>query len=134
MKYKGLIIIFSITFVLLLFILFYDNDKYLGVYEKSMTIYYDTVITEGYEWVYSVDVDGIIELSNINIKDNDDDTLRNEWVFLPLSNGNVRLVFEYKNDSEDVLYKIFYDLQVKDDKIYWIYGEGIGMMYYPNPY
>ena len=40
----------------------------------------------------------------------------------------------YSFQDEDYLYKIVYDLKVKGNKIYWVYGEGFGLLSYPNPY
>lgn len=132
MKNLRYIIIFGTTFILLLFILFYKSD-YLGIYKDQMTVFYDTLVSEGYEWNYILS-DNILEVSNVN-ESFKDDVVRNEWTFVPVSDGDVQLVFEYKNDKdEDYLYKIVYDLKVKGNKIYWVYGEGLGLLSYPNPY
>lgn len=132
MKNLRYIIIFGTTFILLLFILFYKSD-YLGVYKDQMTVFYDTLVSEGYEWNYILS-DNILEVSNVN-ESFKDDVVRNEWTFVPVSDGDVQLVFEYNNDKdEDYLYKIVYDLKVKGNKIYWVYGEGFGLLSYPNPY
>jgi len=120
---KRLFLIFGITIILLSIIL-YSKNKFLGIYDKYITIYFDLPIQQGYEWEYNIDNKKSLELhSNKNDK----------WKFKAIKNGNIKLTFEYKN-KDDVKYKIIYDFKIKNKKIYWIEGEGYGMTYYPNPY
>lgn len=113
-------IIFGITIVLLLFILFYN--PYLGVYSDSITIKYD-FNEENYYWEYNIDNDNLILDSNGD----------NYWKFIPNQNGNTKLEFIYKND-QDIKYRIIYSFKIRKNKIYWIDGEGYGLLDFPNPY
>ena len=112
-------IIFGITFILALIIIFYN--PYLAVYKDSITIYYDNY-EEGYLWNYSIDNDNLklIESSN------------NKWVFKPNKNGKVKLTYYYKSDNENK-YTIYYEFKVKGNKIFWTKGEAKGLLSYPNP-
>ena len=113
-------IIFGITFVLLLFILFYN--PYLGVYNGSVTIEY-SFDDEDYIWSYEINNDSLVLA----------DSTDNKWKFKPNKDGNVKLIYKYSN--EDITkYTIEYEFKVKDNKIYWVDGVGYGLTDYPNPY
>ena len=113
------ILIFSITAILALFIMFYN--PYLGVYNDSITISFDDLLDD-YSWNYDIDNDSLELLSNSN----------NEWIFKASKNGTSNLFFRYMND-EDIKYEIYYKLKIKDNKIYWLEGYGKGLLDYPNP-
>ena len=112
-------IIFGVTAVLLLIILFYN--PYLGVYENSITIDYN-FNDENYVWEYKA--------SNNNLVLSEQS--ENHWRFIPNKNGSIDLEFIYKND-QDVKYRIVYNFKIKNKKIYWINGEGYGLLDFPNP-
>ena len=122
--YKGEImryfIIFGVTFILLLFILFYN--PYLGVFKDSVTIEYD-YHEEGYSWDYEIDKD-CLKISSEE---------ENKWVFIPNKNCTCNLLYRY-NNGEEVMYEIAYEFKVKGNKIYWLTGSGNGLLSYPNPY
>jgi len=111
------IIIFSITLVISLLLIFYPQ-KYLMKFEDSITVDY-TSITKDNLWKYE------ISNNNIKLKENVD----NLWIFVPNKNGKVKLTFFYENK-----YKIIYELKVNKNKITWISGEAIGLLDYPNLY
>ena len=113
-------IIFGITLILLLIILFYN--PYLGVYKDKVTIEYD-FDQEGYYWKYEIDNNNLI------LKEESENT----WVFIPNKNGKTELKFYYTN-GEDNKYTIFYTFKVRKNKIFWLNGEGYGLLSYPNPY
>lgn len=116
-------IIFGVTFILLLIILFYNpNSKYLGVYENQLTIEYD-YIDEGFSWSYVNDNNNIV-VKTIN---------NNKYILYPKNNGKYNIVFKYSDDFNKK-YEIKYEFEVKDNKIYWLSGEGFGLLDYPNPY
>ncbi len=113
------IIIFSITFILCMFIIFYN--PYLGVYDKSITIYLDDEL-ENYDWNYKIDNDNL-ELSSFDT---------NNWTFTVNKNGISNLYFTY-SDQDNIKYEIYYKLRVRNNKIYWLEGYGKGLLEYPNP-
>ena len=116
-------IIFGITFILLLIILFYNpNSKYLGVYKDKITIEYN-YDDEGYSWSYENDNDNV-EVETIN---------NNKYILYPKKDGKYNITFKYSNE-ENNKYEIKYEFEIKDNKIYWLSGEGIGLLDYPNPY
>lgn len=114
------IIIFFVTIILSLFIMFYN--PYLGVYKDNITISLDDSI-EGYEWKYEMDNDNLTLLK----KDN------KTWKFNINKNGISNLYFTYSN-NEGIKYKIYYKFKIKNNKIYWLEGYGEGLLSYPNPY
>ena len=113
------ILIFAITFILCLFILFYN--PYLGVYKDTITISLDDEL-ESYSWNYRNDNDCIILSSSSE----------NEWIFKPNKDGISNLYFTY-TDQDNVKYEIYYKLKVKNNKIDWLEGYGKGLLSYPNP-
>lgn len=116
-------IIFGVTFILLLFIFFYNpNSKYLGVYKDKITIEYN-YNDEGYSWTY--------DESNTNVKV---ETINNnKYVLYPNKNGKYNIIYIYSN-GENNKYEIKYEFEIKGNKIYWLSGEGTGLLDYPNPY
>ena len=115
------VIIFGVTLILSLLILFYN--PYLGVYKNTITIDYSDISDGSFSWSFIKNND-CIELYNES---------ENKWVFVPKNNGKSTLTFYYQNQS-DVKYKIIYDFKIKNNKIYWLNGEGYGLLSYPNPY
>ena len=113
-------LIFGITIIIALFIMFYN--PYLGVYKDQITIEY-SFSEDGYYWKYDISND------NLHLKESSD----NKWIFIPNKNGIVTLNYYYTNGEEN-LYEIFYEFKVKNHKIYWVKGEGTGLLSYPNPY
>ena len=97
-------IIFSITFILLLLILFYN--PYLGVYKDYINISLEDSI-ENYDWSFETDND------NIKLVDSTD----HSWKFKINKNGITNLNFIY-SDSNNIKYQIFYKLKFKHNKIY----------------
>lgn len=114
------IIIFGITTIILLFILFYN--PYLGVYKDYINISFDNNI-DNYEWNYEIDND------NIELVESDDQS----WKFKANKDGISNLYYTY-SDSKNIKYKIYYKLKVKNNKIYWLEGYGEGLLSYPNPF
>ena len=114
------VLIFSITLILLLLILFYN--PYLGVYKDYINISLDDNI-ENYDWKYEIDND------NIELVESNDQL----WKFKTNKNGITNLYFIYSN-NDDVKYKIYYKLKIKNNKIYWLEGYGEGLLSYPNPF
>ncbi len=115
------ILIFGVTIILTLLILFYPQ-KYLAKYENEINIEYDFK-DEGYNWNYDINNDNIV------LKENNGD----KWTFIPNKNGTSTITFTYSKD-DNIKYKITYDLKIKGKKIYWLNGEGSGLFSYPNPY
>lgn len=116
-------IIFGITFILLLIILFYNpNSKYLGVYKDKITIEYN-YDDEGYSWSYEDDNDNV-KVETIN---------NNKYILYPKKDGKYNIAFKYSNE-ENNKYEIKYEFEINDNKIYWLSGEGTGLLDYPNPY
>ena len=114
------IIMFSITILLAVIIIFYN--PFLGVYKNNVTIEYD-YSEEGYYWEY--DLDG--ESLKINsIEDN-------KYTFEINKNGISEITFIYTN-GEDIKYDIYYKFRVFGKKIYWLEGVGKRLVNYPNPY
>lgn len=115
---------FIVTLIITIYILFFSPiNKYLGVYNDKMIIYYDFDNVDGYEWSYTLNNDNII-LSDFQ---------NSKWVFKPNKNGSVKLIFKYINNDNDTLYVITYDLKVRGNKIIWLNGEGVGLVNFPNP-
>lgn len=121
-------IIFGITFILLLIILFYTpNDKYLGVYENIVNINLEDlkVSDEGYKWLYQKD-DSI----NVNIINN------SSWKLSFSKDGKFKITYYYTQNEniEDAKYIIYYEFERNKNKIYWISGKAKGLLDFPNPY
>ncbi len=113
------IIIFGITLILCLVILFYN--PYLGVYKDHITITLDDEI-ENYDWDYTLDNDCLILEKESEI----------EWQFKTNKDCVCNLTFTY-SDHENIKYEIYYKLKVSKNKIYWLEGYGNGLLSYPNP-
>ncbi len=115
------ILIFGITLILSLVIIFYPQN-YLAKYKDEINIEYD-YHDNGYNWNYVSDNDNII------LKESTD----NKWTFIPNKNGNSTVTFTYSKE-DNVKYKIIYKFKIKGNKIYWLKGDGYGLQSYPNPY
>ena len=113
-------IIFGITIVLVLIILFYN--PFLGVYKNTITIEYN-YNDEGYTWNYDLEGDSLV------LKEEND----NKWVFKVNKNGITNITFVYSNEG-DIKYEINYKLRVVGKHILWLDGLGKGLLEYPNPY
>lgn len=116
---------FIITIIVALIIMFYNpNKKYLATYKNEITIYFN-IEEEGYLWNY--------EISNDNLKETSSNNLN--WTFVPNKDGEVNLVYYFRNKEnvEDYKYKIDYTFKVKRNKIIWTKGYAIGLLEYPNP-
>ena len=119
-------IIFGITIVLALLIMFYNpnSKKYLGIYKEDLTIEYN-IIEDGYVWNYLSNSD-IVSIEKIS------DT---KWIVKPLKDGIVNVSFEFNNlETNERKYQIDYEFKIKNNKIYWTSGTGYGLLDYPNPY
>ena len=117
MKY---FVIFGITLVLVLIILFYN--PFLGIYKDQITIEHN-YNEEGYTWNY--DIKG----SSLKLSSEED----NKWVFKANENGVTELTFVYSKE-EDKKYEIYYKFRVIGNKIFWLTGEGKGLLNFDNPY
>ena len=119
MKY---FIIIIITLILLLFVFVYN--PYLGVYKNKVTIEY-SFNEDNYSWQYECDCDSF-KIEQINDE---------KWELSIKKNGTCNLIFNYVNYTDkSIKYSIKYLFKIKKNKIYWIEGEGDGLLYYPNPY
>ena len=119
MKY---ILIFGITIILSLIIIFYPQ-QYLAKYDNEVNIEYN-YNDENYNWNYDIDNDNLILKNNTE----------NKWTFIPNKNGTSKITFKYTNDKNETKYTIIYDFKVKNNKIYWTNGMGLGLQSFPNPY
>ena len=118
------IFIFGITTILSLFLIFYPKKEYLGIYKEKFYIEYDYKI-DAHNWVYTINNDNL-SIKNIN---------ENKWEFIPKKNGISILCFYYTDSTKDKYkYKITYKFKIKDNKIYWLEGQGYGLLDFPNPY
>ena len=127
MKYLRFYIIFGITLICLIYILFFYNPKYLSKYKDSITIEFDYEDLDDYEW--SIDYDDNL----VNMKKLDD----TKWKFYPLKDGSATITFYYKltNDvNENYLYKTEYSFNFKGKNIYWTSGMSYGLTFFPKPY
>ena len=80
------IIIFVITLILSLFIIYYR--PYLGKYDDQMTIEYN-FYDDGYSWKYDLNNDNVII----------DKIEDSKWVIKPNKNGKSNIVFTYYSDN-----------------------------------
>lgn len=115
-------IIFGVTLVVCMFILFYPKN-YLYKYTDRITIDYNE-LTDDDLWIY--------ESTNDNLKL--ENSAQNIWTFTPNKDGKVTLTFYYKKENDNFKYKIIYDFLIKGNKIIWKSGEALGLFDYPNPY
>ena len=120
------IIIFGVTLILSLIIIFYNpNSKYLGVYNDKLTIEY-TYDEENYKWIYESDHDffSVKQVGN------------SKWILTPKKDGETKITYYYTNDDtiENSIYEIYYKFTIKNNKIYWTESEAKGLLDYPNPY
>lgn len=123
-KYFLLIVIFIVTLIITLFLLFYNpNSKYLGVYDNKFTIGYDFK-DENYSWTYKVDPNIFDIIFNAD----------GSWTFYPINDGVSNITYCYSSIDNKCKYEIFYKILVKKNKIYWLEGYGNGLLDYPNPY
>ena len=117
---KRYIIMFGITIILALIIIFYN--PFLGSYKNSVNIEYD-FNEEGYEWNYEINGD------SLKVKD----LSSNHWLLTTNKNGITNITFTYSKD-DDIKYEIYYKFRVFGKRIFWLEGSGSGLFNYPNPY
>lgn len=115
--------IFGSTLIIIILI-FYFNPKCLGKYENEAFIDLES-IDENYKWKYELDN------NNISIIPYE----KNKWKIIPKKNGNVQIIFYYTDSNiNNYKYKIRYNLKIRNKKIYWIDGQGYGLLDFPNIY
>ena len=130
-------IIGIITIVIFSFLIAYNpNSKYLGVYTDDITIELEG-IDDGYKWSYEINNDNL-KLNKEGVLSNNDYEEKNDkelyyWNWLPVKDGETKIVFKYSKENHD-LYTIYYELKIVKNKIYWTKGEAKGLTDYPNPY
>ncbi len=116
-------IIFGITIIIAGLLFFYPK-KYLHIYDKQLRIDYESFDKTDKElWSYEIDNDNLV-------LDNQKDKT---WTFKANKDGDVKINFYYDRKEEIEKYKIEYIFRVKGNKIYWMYGNGIGLFDFPNP-
>ena len=92
-----------------------------NVYDKE---YLENEINEIVYYKYQTDVYEKIKECNIN---------NNTYILYPKKDGKYNITFKYNNE-ENNKYEIKYEFEIEDNKIYWLSGEGTGLLDYPNPY
>ena len=112
-------IIFGITFILVLIILFYN--PFLGIYKDNITIEYN-YNEDGYVWNYNISNKKLVL----------DSSSDNKWVFKANKTGFCELDFNYTKEDK-TMYHIYYKFFILGNKIFWIEGNGDGLLDYPNP-
>ncbi len=121
--YMRYYIIFGATLIIAMILLFYPK-KYMKVYNNKVIIDFSTIEnTEDELWNYDLDNDCLILDNNTSKK----------WVFTINNDGITNITFYYDRRNDNQKYKIEYRFKVKENKIYWIYGNGEGMFDFPNP-
>ena len=113
-------IIFGITAILVLIILFYN--PFLGTYNNDLTFDFSKNKDEC-KWNYIVDGD------SFKI---DKDT-KNIFKFKANKNGKSSIIFTC-GDAEEVIHEVKYDFKVFAKQIFWLESNGTGLYNYPNPY
>lgn len=117
-------IIFGVTIAIALLILFYPQ-KYLYKYENEITIDYNNLKDTTAElWTYEINNENLKLMNQVDKK----------WTFKINKEGITDLIFYYDKNGESQKYKIYYKLEIKNDKIYWLEGNALGLLDYPNPY
>lgn len=116
------IIIFGVTIIISLFLVFYPKN-YLMKFNDKITIDYAN-ITKDEKWEYTLNND-CLELNNYS---------NNKWDFNVNKNGKCTLTFYFDKKDDEFKYKIIYELSVKNRTIIWKKGEALGLLDYPNPY
>lgn len=122
---KRLLILFSITIIIVLYIIFFMKSKYLGIYDNEISIIKEYEKNQDYSWSYSLDN----KIVDINDKDSGNTY---SLSIKALEDGKCVLKLLYNSDT-DTKYEIIYGLTIKEDKIYWTYGESKGLVDLPNP-
>lgn len=120
------VVIFVLTIVGLVGIMFYEpklDEKLLSVFEDTVTIDYKE-LDESKNWTYEINNDSLKEVSH-------DDT---SFVFESNNDGVSELVFYYQKNDDDYKYKVTYNFEVKNNKIYWREGKTEGLMNFPKVY
>lgn len=116
-----------ITLVLVVLIFTYNpSGKYLAVYKNRATIEFN--IEDGYNLSSELTGDALyLEKEEIKSKSV-------SWILIPKSDGKTVIKYTYKKDnSDDSIYTVTYEFKVTDNIMYWIKGEAIGILDFPNP-
>ena len=118
-------IIFGITLILTMFILFFDPYKdYLGVYKNTATVEYDEK-EEGYEWILIPSNDNLT-INEIN---------NNKWTIHINKKGDTNIEAKFINfETNDVKYTINYKFNNNGRKLFWLDGIAKGMTNFNDPY
>lgn len=122
MRFK---VMFSVTTIMVLFLLFYPQTGYLSKYENKITVdYRELNLTNNCIWEYKLSNDNI-KLVNSN---------ENIWTYKLVKNGKTTLNYYCKDKNDKSIYTITYNLKVKNNYIYWLTGNGTGLVDFPNLY
>lgn len=123
MKKFKLEIIMILTSLFIGFIIIVFPGKYLATYKDVVTIKYD-YDDEGYFYKMENDNENLKLVSEVG-----------GFTFKANHDGETNIVIYYLNsdDTSDYKYKFVYKFRVEEDKIYWLEGEGYGVVGYPNP-
>ena len=118
-------IIFGLTFIGILIILFFDPYKdYLGVYKNNATIEYKEK-EDGYEWILISSNDNLI-IEEIN---------NNKWNIKINKKGSTNVKATFINmTTNDIKYTINYKFKNNGKKLFWLDGIGKGISDFSNPY
>ena len=105
------IIIFGITLIISLLLVFYPRD-YLMKYKDEININYNEIASDNL-WTYEISNENLKLKSNVN----------NLWTFTSNKNGKVTLTFYYDKNENNYKYKIVYKFKIKNNIITWLDGE-----------
>lgn len=123
MKKFKLEIIMILISLFIGFVIIVFPHKYLATYKDVVTIKYD-YDDEGY--FYKVESDNenlklVSEIGGLTFKaEHDGET-------------NITIYYLNSDDTSNYKYKFVYKFKVKENNIYWLKGEGYGVIGYPNP-
>lgn len=122
MRFK---IMFGISSIIIMLLIFYPQNSYLNKYENNITVNYSNLeLAIDCEWNYKLSNDNI-ELVNKN---------DNTWKYKYNKDGKTTLIYYCKDDNNNDIYTVTYDLKMKDNYIYWLSGDGTGLLDFPNLY
>ena len=122
MRFK---IMFGVTSLILLYLLFYPSSYYLGKFKNNITVNYsDFKFNKECDWTYKISND------NIKLKSKNNKI----WIYEPNKDGNTTLNFYCTDEDNKIIYNITYKLKIKDKTIYWLESSGEGLLDFPNLY
>ena len=122
MRFK---IMFGISSIIVMLLIFYPQNSYLNKYENNITVNYSNLeLAVECEWNYKLSNDNI-KLVNSN---------ENIWTYKLVKNGKTTLNYYCKDKNDKSIYTITYNLKVKNNYIYWLTGNGTGLVDFPNLY